>query len=165
MFSNWTTTYDASNNQMFSTISENGFRKEGIKDWFKNNYNTYHRGNYETEFMKKIGVHGDKPTDKFKLTNDSGLKDKLYSDSYDINIGTTKTSNFIPGYSGFIPVNNAESKNTILNDAYFKIGKTNHRLNYNVRLPGYKGYIPTNPQNIKGNIRPYCLSTNGETFC
>lgn len=164
MFSNWTSTYDATNNSMFNTLNEKGFHKDSKQSWFENTYHSYHRGSYETEHMKKIGVHGDNPIDKFNLTNNTELKDKLYSDSHDLNIGTTKTSKFIPGYSGFIPVNNIEFKNNVEIDPYFKIAKTNHRLTYNVRLPGYKGYIPSNPQNIKGTIRPYCLSTNGETF-
>jgi hypothetical protein len=165
MFSNWSSTYNATNNKMFNTLNEKGLNKDQIKDWFKNTYHTYHKGSYETEIMKKIGVHGDKPTDKFFYQNNQKLNDKLFSDSYDLNLGTTKTSNFIPGYSGFLPVNNTELKNNIADDPYFKIGKTNHMLTYNIRVPGYKGYFPTNPQNIKGNLRPYCLSTRDEKFC
>ncbi len=49
-------------------------------------------------------------------------------------------------------------------DPYFNLNKTNHMLNYKVRLVGYKGHIPSNTNNIKGAIRPYCLSTQGESF-
>lgn len=65
---------------------------------------------------------------------------------------------------GFLPINSIEAKDTIKNDPYFNIAKTNHVLNYLIRIPRYQGYVPTNPQNIKGVIRPECLSTNGEKF-
>jgi hypothetical protein len=61
-------------------------------------------------------------------------------------------------------VNHIPRKNDMLEDPYFKLGKASHLLNYNTRVVGFQGYRPTNQQNIKGNIRPYCLSTEGETF-
>jgi hypothetical protein len=166
MFSNWNTTYDATNDKMFETLSEKGLNRDGIKDWFKNTYHNYQRGSYKTESMKAIGVYGDIPTEKFTtLKNNPQLENKLYSDCFDLNLGTSKTSTYIPGYSGYIPVNTLPLKDSTVNDPYFRIGKTHHQLTYNTRLPGYKGYIPQNPQNMKGNSRPSCLSTDGETFC
>ena len=61
-------------------------------------------------------------------------------------------------------MNNFEQKESILKDSYFNAGKANHMLNYKAKIPGYKGYVPLNPGNIKGNIRPFCLSTKGENF-
>lgn len=107
-----------------------------------------------------MGIHGDIPFEKFfwkKLP-------KLYNDNSQIAKGTTKPTTFIPGYDGFIPVNKFTVYNDRINDPYFNVNKTNHMLNYHVRLPDYQGFIPKNPANIKGNPRPYCLSTKGETF-
>jgi hypothetical protein len=61
-------------------------------------------------------------------------------------------------------VNPIPRKFDSVNDPYFNFGKTNHLLNYNTRIVGHKGYRPVNQVNIKGNIRPYCLSTEGESF-
>jgi len=160
MFSNWETTYDSDNKKAIENKEE--FRKGEIKDWFKNKYHDYHRGFYKTEHETNLGVHGDQPLDKFSIKNQ--VDSKQYSDNYQIGLGTTKTTKFIPGYSGHLPVNNIETKNSSLKDPYFNVSKTNHMLNYKVRIPGHKGYFPLNPSNIKGNTRPYCLSTTGETF-
>ena len=51
-----------------------------------------------------------------------------------------------------------------IKDPYFSINKTNHLLNFNVRIPDYMGYIPKSVDNIKGNARPFCLTPKGETF-
>jgi len=165
MFSNWDSTYDSANEQMFRTLSHKGLNKDGMKDWFKNTYHNYQAGSYNTESMKAIGVYGDVPNEKFSsYRNKPQINNKLFNDCFDLNLGTSKTSTFIPGYSGYIPVNNLPLKNTSESDPYFRTRKTNHQLTYNIRLPGYKGYLPQNPHNIKGNTRPFCLSTEGETF-
>lgn len=166
IFSNWNTTYRAGNENMLNTKSEREFKTDTIKDWFKNNYHDYKRGSYETESMKTIGIYGNNPNEKFSVDVNfkPEFKNKVYSDGHDLNLGTTKTSSFIPGYSGYIPVNSKPLKNTSVNDAHLGVGKANHVLTYNTRLPGYQGYIPTNSQNIKGVIRPSCLSTKEEAF-
>ena len=107
-----------------------------------------------------MGIHGDVPFEKFFLKN----QPKMHSSNYELSLGTTKPTNFIPGYGGFIPVNKFTVYNDRVKDPYFNVIKTNHMLNYKVRLPNYQGYIPQNPQNIKGNPRPFCLSTKGESF-
>lgn len=142
--------------------SEKNFTKSEIPDWFKNKYHDYHIGKYVTEHTNGFGIHGDNPKEKFNQTTVPG---KLFSDSYDISLGTTKSSNYIPGYQGHIPFNKHSPNGTLLNDPYFRVGKTNHVLNYKIRLPNYSGHIPSTSINIKGNIRPYCLSTKDEKFC
>jgi len=32
------------------------------------------------------------------------------------------------------------------------------------RIPRYSGHVPNNFRNLKGNLRPRCFSTAGETF-
>jgi hypothetical protein len=150
--------------------NKTGYVKPEIPDWFKHKYHNYHRALYTTEYHKTLGIHGDKPNQKFGLTQVPG---KLFRDNLDVEAGTTRASNNIPGYSGklvnvnnlgFMSVNHVPKKNDMLNDPYFNLGKTNHLLNYNTRVVGYEGSRPSNQVNIKGNIRPYCLSTEGESF-
>lgn len=112
-----------------------------------------------------IGVHGDKPYEKFfNETQRFADKKLLYNDNNLIGIGTTKTTTYIPGYAGFIPKNSQEYHATNIQDPYSNVGKTNHLLNYKIKIPNYGGIQPKNPMNIKGNPRPYCLSTKDETF-
>jgi hypothetical protein len=42
--------------------------------------------------------------------------------------------------------------------------KQNIVENHCVRVPGYGGYKPMSVINDRGNLRPYCLTTSGETF-
>lgn len=167
MFSNWTTTYGAENTKVMQMKTQYPNVKGEINPLFINKYHQYHVGFFNTEHTKSMGIHGDKPTDKFNQQsrmNDTQTGGKLYSDNYQIGLGTTKASTFIPGYSGHIPINGMEEKGTVSGDPYFNVSKTNHLLNYKVRVPGYKGYVPMNSHNIKGVTRPYCLSTKEETF-
>lgn len=62
---------------------------------------------------------------------------------------------------GFIPSNTHKFKDTIKNDPYFKINKTNHIINYRGEIPGYQGHRPIDSKNII-IARPYCLSTKKE---
>jgi hypothetical protein len=96
MFNNWETTYNADNKKMEE--NKGTYEKTEIPEWFKNKYHNYHRANYGGENIKSIGVYGDKPTDKF--LDKTQVSGKLYNDNYDIALGTTKTTNHIPGYTG-----------------------------------------------------------------
>ena len=82
-------------------------------------------------------------------------------------IGTTKTTNHIPGYNGYLPKTDLNptailqgtgevARNTII--------KQNIVENYQVRIPGYSGHNPMSVLNDRGSLRPNCLSTTGETF-
>ena len=61
-------------------------------------------------------------------------------------------------------MNNIPAIGTHVKDPFMNVLKINHLDNYSTRIPGYQGHVPANPSNIKGNLRPYCLSTNGEKF-
>jgi hypothetical protein len=163
MFSNWTTTYNEANKEMTQNLDKINPRSE-IPEWFKSKYHDYHNGFYHTEHTKSLGIYGDNPTEKFfPDEKNKQVQGKLNSDNFELSRGTTKASSSLPGFLGHIPVNKKEAP-VNKEDSYFNVLKTNHRLNYNVKVPGYKGYVPKNPQNIKGNTRPYCLSTENETF-
>ena len=159
-FSHWKSTYQESNKMIEDKKNEGEFVPAKMDEQFKNRYHRYHPTCYKNEHHVSYGIHGDVPFEKFFLKN----QPKIHSSNYEIGLGTTKPTHFIPGYAGFIPVNKFEVHNDRINDPYFNANKTNHVLNYKVRLPNYEGYIPKNPCNIKGNIRPHCLSTEGETF-
>lgn len=165
MFSNWQTNYDAENEKTMKIKAEKKFEKSEVPYWFKNNYHNYHVGSYKTDHTQSMGIHGDNPKEKFNQTmRNTQVKGKLFSDNYDIALGTSKASNFVPGYGGFIPINSFEAKNSLVKDPYFNVGKTNHMLNYRTRMTGYSGHKPENPNNLKGITRPYCLSTKDEKF-
>lgn len=144
---------------------ENEFSQSKIFEHFKPKYHNYHNTFYNTENVKSIGLHGDVPYQKFfNPTQKFNEKELLYNDNFVLGKGTTKTSFYIPGYAGFIPRNQFTKNETNLKDPYTNIQKTNHILNYKTRIPRYQGLTSINPLNIKGNPRPFCLTTRNETF-
>lgn len=82
-------------------------------------------------------------------------------------IGTTKTTNHIPGYNGYLPKTDL-NPNAILHGLGEMPRETfikqNIVENYSVRIPGYAGHMPMSVLNDRGAIRPNCLSTQGEQF-
>jgi hypothetical protein len=142
-----------------------GFVKGTVFEHFKPKYHQYHRTFYNSENVMSIGVHGDNPYDKFFNQTQTFNENKLeYSDNHQLALGTTKATKHIPGYQGFIPKNPQKNYSTNEVDCYTNVGKVNHMLNYRLRLPNYGGIQPKNPINIKGEPRPYCLSTQDELF-
>jgi hypothetical protein len=160
MFSGWESTYNYHNKNMEEQKSQMGFTKSEIPEVFKNKYHNYHHGLYKTEHTHSLGIHGDQPFEKFF----NKTQGKMYSDNFPVALGTTKPTGFIPGYTGHIPINEFKVNNTTARDPYFNVNKTNHMLNYKIKLPNFGGSLPENPSNIKGVTRPYCLSTRGESF-
>lgn len=82
--------------------------------------------------------------------------------------GTTKSTRHLPGYTGFInksslQVTAAEHSKA---ESPRHIDKNLLSANQLRRLPSYAGYSkPEDPRNDRGNIRPFCLKPEGETFC
>jgi hypothetical protein len=132
--------------------------------WFKKDYHIYHRTTYKTDHTESMGIYGDNPHDKFSKTLCNSQVDKVFFDNYQVAEGSSKMSNFLPGYAGHIPRDFSKTHDTLITDPYFQTGKTNHTLNYKLRIPRYSGHIPLNSQNYKGNPRPFCLSTESEKF-
>jgi len=60
--------------------------------------------------------------------------------------------------SGYVTSNDIKIKDTVKNDPYFRVNKTNHIINYRGEIPGYQGHKPIDPVNFK-ITRPYCLTT------
>jgi hypothetical protein len=89
------------------------------------------------------------------------LNDTFYS------IGTTKTTNHIPGYNGYLPktdLNPTAILHGMGEAPRATIIKQNIVENYSVKIPGYAGHMPMSVLNDRGNLRPNCLSTEGEAF-
>lgn len=160
MFSNWTSMYNHHNTLTEEKKLQSNFKPSTIDDHFKKKYHRYHCVPYKTEQRTSMGVNADIPFEKYFIDD----QPKFHNDNYEIGKGTTKSTNFIPGYQGFIPTNKYTIQNDRLQDPYFNINKTNHILNYKIRLSSYQGFIPKHLSNIKGNARPYCLSTKDEAF-
>ncbi len=158
MISHWQTTYQS------DCSKTGGFQASSIPVWLKKDYHSYHRATYKTDHTESMGAFGDTPHDKFAKTVRNGQVDKVFFDNHEVAEGSTKMSNFVPGYSGHIPHDFSRTKETAINDPYFQNAKTNHMLNYKVKVPYYSGYAPLNPKNYKGQTRPYCLTTQGEKF-
>ena len=160
-FSNWETLYDNNNRITEEKKNSTSYRPPSIDDNFKKRYHKYHTAFYGTEGTEYSGVFGDNPFEKFFLHN----QPKIHNSNYKIGLGTTKpTTAFIPGYGGYVPTNRFKYNMDYIEDPYFNINKTNHLLNYMVRIPNYQGYVPKSVTNIKGNQRPHCFSTEGEEF-
>ena len=82
-------------------------------------------------------------------------------------MGTTKVTQHIPGYNGFIP--NADINDGAVSQSKLDVGratiiKQNIVENQSVRLPGYQGHKPMSVINDRGSLRPACLATTGENF-
>lgn len=120
------------------------------------------RGYYSTEYSELMGKLGHNPRNL--LPHDST---KQENSNNVLTIGTTKVTKHIPGYSGFIPsvdvnptaVSHGEGKET-----RETIIKQNIVENYPVRVPGYQGHRTMSVVNDRGDLRPHCLSTKGESF-
>lgn len=115
-----------------------------------------------TEFSDAFGAHGANPRtqlpyDAVKQTNKKN----------DLSVGSTKVTNHIPGYNGFIPqidINETCQEQSKGEKPRNTIIKQNIVENYCVKLPGYQGHKPMSVINDRGTNRPGCLSTAGESF-
>ena len=123
---------------------------------------TSSRGAYNTEFRDTIGVFGHNPKDV--LPAESTKQDNIKNE---LSLRTQKVTAHIPGYSGFIPqteINAHAVKQSEGEATRQTIIKQNIVENQHVRVPGYQGHKTMSVVNDRGNIRPKCLSTQGESF-
>lgn len=143
----------------------NTYSSSIIFDHFKPKYHKYHKAFYNTENSQTIGIDGSIPLEKYNDTSQKFNNTTLmHNDNYILGLGTTKVSTYISGYKGFIPKDSQPIYSTIEKDPYISLLKANHLINYNTRIPNYSGSKTINPINMKGEPRPFCLSTKGEKF-
>ena len=158
--SHWKSNYKANNDDQLSKPVTKSDRP--IWSYPRQAYSSK-RGYYHTEYQKSLGTYGHNP--RAKLPSDAS---KTMNEHHELTVGTTKTTTHIPGYNGFIPVTDfnphAVNQASTLG-ARDTIIKQNIIENYSLKLPGFSGHRPANAMNIKGNLRPGCLTTAGETFC
>ena len=118
---------------------------------------------FKTENQNKFGTYGHNPR---KILNHKSTK--LENEISELTMGTTKVTNHIPGYGGFLvrtDINDkalAQTKNNMTRN--LMKNKTNLNDTFNVKMAGYSGYKPLSFLNEKGNPRPNLFSTAGETF-
>jgi hypothetical protein len=120
------------------------------------------RGNYVSEFADSFGKHGHDPR---SILNAESSKQE--NKANELSVGTTKTTNHIPGYNGFIPqtdINENCVEQSMLHKSRQTIIKQNIVENQAVKLPGYSGHLPMSVVNDRGSLRPNCLDTAGESF-
>lgn len=112
--------------------------------------------------MKSLGTYGHNP--RAKLNQDH---DKMEAELHELTMGTTKTTNHIPGYNGYLPktdLNPTAILQGLGQEPRATFIKQNIVENYQVRIPGYSGHKPMSVINDRGALRPSCLTTIGEKF-
>jgi len=93
--SHWTTNY-AQNNE--TTLSQPAVvSQRPIWSLPRQAYSSK-RSFFQTEYSRSLGTYGYNPRDKLNAEST-----KLSNDQDELNIGTTKTTDHMPGYSGFVP--------------------------------------------------------------
>jgi hypothetical protein len=121
------------------------------------------QGTFKTEYHNTLGTYGHNP--RAILNSEST---KMESEVNDLTMGSTKVTNHIPGYSGFLVKTDlndkalAHGKNQYGRD--LMKSKVNMNENFNVRIAGYSGYKPMSCLNDRGTVRPQLFSTQGEKF-
>ena len=91
----------------------------------------------------------------------------MQNETHELSMGTTKVTQHVPGYNGFIPktdLNPNALTQGKCDQTRATIIKQNIVENYAVKVPGYCGHKPMSCANDRGALRPQCLSTHGESF-
>lgn len=118
------------------------------------------RGEVKSTYHEEFGKHGSDPRDKI-LDNQARHTVKKPMDA-----GTTKGTNHIPGYQGFVPSNcfNAEVARVEKGDFNRSVDKTNIDEIFHTNLVGYTGHAPASALNDRGGRQPTGRTTGGHDF-
>lgn len=118
---------------------------------------------FKTEYHNTLGNYGHNPR-----TILNAESTKLENEANELTMGSTKVTQHIPGYGGFIArtdLNEKALEHSKSNAARELMrNKINLNENFNVKIPGYSGYKPMSCFNDRGQVRPNLFSTQGETF-
>jgi hypothetical protein len=156
----WNTNYQTDN--VTSTSRPNSQAQRAFWSYPKREHNA-RRTFFKTEYQNRMGTYGFDP--KSVLNSETTKQEVEVSD---LTMGTTKLTNHIPGYGGFLvrtDLNDRALDQTKNNKCRELMkNKTNLNENFNVKLPGYSGHKPMSFNNEKGRARPNLFSTQGETF-
>jgi len=130
-------------------------RKEGEQ------MGTVGRAAEQSSYMQEFGKLGSDPRDHIV----PGLG-KLPVLRHALNNGTTKGTQHLPGYQGYIPyqVNTTEAARGADGAGERKVDKTNAAQTFHVNLVGYSGHVPESARNDRGGRRLTDLTTAGKDF-
>lgn len=123
---------------------------------------TSKRSFYHSENERAFGNYGSDPREKLNSNHA-----KQYNENDELSKGSTKVTQHIPGYNGYIPKTDLNSKAIAQSESQATretIIKQNIVENQSLRVPGYQGHKPMSALNDRGFLRPNCLSTDGEKF-
>jgi hypothetical protein len=114
-----------------------------------------------SSYTEDYGKYGSDPSDKIGKFDSKNVVFKSA-----LTHGTTKATNHIPGYQGFLATNTANPRvaRVEMGGTMRSVDKTNLTNEFHVNLLGYSGHKPQNPNNDKGGYRPSALSTMGRDF-
>lgn len=113
------------------------------------------RGEVKSTYHEEFGKHGSNPRDKIYQT----LKKPM-------DAGTTKGTQHIPGYQGFVPsaAFNAEVARVEEGNFNRSVDKTNIEEIFHTNVVGYAGHAPSSALNDNGGRQPTSRTTAGHDF-
>lgn len=114
-----------------------------------------------TAYRDHIGRYGSNPRDRVR-PDDSTLP--VFK--HELIAGTTRASNHIPNYQGFLPCkpSNPASARAASGQATRSIDKTNMADIIHRNVIGYSGHVPESFLNDFGGRKPTSLTTHGRDF-
>lgn len=108
-----------------------------------------------------FGRYGSNPRDKVGPTD---LKLPLFKTA--LTAGTTKGTDYIPGYQGYIPAHaiGREEARIAQGETPRSVDKTNIVSTFHTNLVGYAGHVPLSARNDNGGRMPTLLTVTGRDF-
>jgi len=117
----------------------------------------------DTSYTQEFGKYGSNPRDRLLMNREPG---KLPVLRHALNVGTTKGTNYVPGYQGYIPFHAAtpEAARALEGAELRSTEKMNLGQTFHVNLVGYAGHSPQSARNDRGGRKPSGLTTHGKDF-
>jgi len=117
-------------------------------------------GDCVSSYHEGYGKYGSDPRHKF------GNGDVLPTLKTALTVGTTKGTNHIPGYQGFMATNTANPKVAAITHGgtLRSTDKTNLTHVFHTNMVGYAGHKPLNACNDRGGVSNHTLSQCGDAF-
>jgi len=118
-------------------------------------------GEILSTYAQEFGKYGSDPRHKLPPT-----MQKLPTFKTQLTIGTTKGTEHMPGYQGFLATNTANPKVAqVVNGSELRsTDKSNLTHVFHTNLVGYAGHKATNACNDRGGVRPSVHTTMGRDF-
>jgi hypothetical protein len=114
-----------------------------------------------TSYQEHYGKPGTDPRDKIRLDSD-----KLPVFKSELTRGTTKATQHIPGYQGFLATNTTNPYVARVEQGGISRSLDKHVLSeqYNTNLVGYMGHRPQHAKNDNGGVRTSLLTSTGKDY-